>query len=73
VLWTLPALIFYVAFAIIPLFIALYYSFTSWNGLAPAVWIGLGNWRALFSDHVTLTSLPDDPGHGDQLDRTNSH
>ncbi len=57
VLWTLPALIFYVAFAIIPLFIALFYSFTSWNGLAPAVWIGLGNWRALFSDHVTLTSL----------------
>jgi len=57
VLWTLPALIFYVAFAIIPLFIALFYSFTSWNGLAPAVWIGLGNWRALFCDHVTLTSL----------------
>jgi raffinose/stachyose/melibiose transport system permease protein len=57
VLWTMPALLFYVAFAIIPLFIALYYSFTSWNGLAPAQWIGLGNWRALFSDQVTLTSL----------------
>ena len=57
VLWTMPALIFYVAFAIIPLFIALYYSFTSWNGLSPAEWIGLGNWRALFSDQVTLTSL----------------
>ena len=57
VLWPMPALIFYVAFAIIPLFIALYYSFTSWNGLSPAEWIGLGNWRALFSDQVTLTSL----------------
>jgi raffinose/stachyose/melibiose transport system permease protein len=57
VLWTMPALIFYVAFAIIPLFIALYYSFTNWNGLATPVWIGLGNWRALFSDRVTLTSL----------------
>ena len=57
VFWTLPALIFYVAFAIIPLFIALYYSFTSWNGLAAATWIGLGNWIALFSDHVTLFSL----------------
>jgi len=57
VLWTIPALLFYVAFAIIPLFIALYYSFTSWNGLASAQWIGLGNWRALFSDRVTLTSL----------------
>lgn len=57
VLWTAPALIFYIAFAIIPLFIALYYSFTRWNGLAPAQWIGLGNWSALFSDQVTLTSL----------------
>ena len=55
--WTLPALLFYVAFAIVPLFIALYYSFTRWNGLAPAQWIGLGNWGALFSDQVTLTSL----------------
>jgi raffinose/stachyose/melibiose transport system permease protein len=52
-----PALVFYIAFAIIPLFIALYYSFTSWNGLATPIWIGLGNWIALFSDHVTLYSL----------------
>jgi raffinose/stachyose/melibiose transport system permease protein len=57
VLWTMPALLFYVAFGIIALFIALYYSFTRWNGLAPAQWIGLGNWRALFSDQVTLNSL----------------
>ncbi|MEO8953095.1 MAG: sugar ABC transporter permease [Ktedonobacteraceae bacterium] len=57
VLWTAPALVFYVAFAIVPLFIALYYSFTSWNGLSTATWIGLGNWIALFSDHVTLNSL----------------
>lgn len=57
VLWTTPALLFYVAFAIVPLFIALYYSFTSWNGLSAATWIGLGNWTALFSDHVTLNSL----------------
>lgn len=57
VLWTMPALLFYVAFAIVPLFIALYYSFTRWNGLTPAQWIGLDNWRALFSDQVTLNSL----------------
>ena len=57
VLWTAPALVFYLAFAIIPLFIALYYSFTSWNGLSTATWIGFGNWIALFSDHVTLNSL----------------
>ena len=55
--WAVPALVFYVAFAIIPLFIAVYLSFTSWNSLTPAVWIGLGNWTALFSDAVTGNSL----------------
>jgi raffinose/stachyose/melibiose transport system permease protein len=55
--WTVPALVFYVAFAIIPLFIAVYLSFTRWNGLSPAVWIGLGNWIALLSDAVTGNSL----------------
>jgi raffinose/stachyose/melibiose transport system permease protein len=56
-LWTVPALLFYVAFAIIPLFIALYLSFTNWNGLTPAKWIGLQNWVGLLSDTVTGQSL----------------
>ncbi len=53
VLWTIPALVFYLLFAIIPMFIALYLSFTSWNGLSAATWVGLKNWVALFSDSVT--------------------
>jgi raffinose/stachyose/melibiose transport system permease protein len=57
VFWTVPALVFYVAFAIIPLFYAVYLSFTSWNGLTTPQWIGLGNWIALFSDAVTGHSL----------------
>jgi raffinose/stachyose/melibiose transport system permease protein len=57
VLWTVPALAFYLLFAIIPLFIALYLSFTSWNGLSAATWVGLKNWIALFSDSVTGYSL----------------
>lgn len=57
VLWSLPALAFYLLFAIIPLFIALYLSFTSWNGLTAATWVGLKNWLALFSDTVTGHSL----------------
>ena len=56
-LWTVPALLFYVAFAIIPLFVALYLSFTDWNGLSPAKWIGLQNWVSLLSDAVTGQSL----------------
>lgn len=57
VLWTVPALVFYLLFAIIPLFIALYLSFTSWNGLSSATWVGLQNWIALFSDSVTGHAL----------------
>ncbi|GCE25082.1 ABC transporter [Dictyobacter alpinus] len=57
VLWTLPALAFYLIFAIVPMFIALYLSFTNWNGLSPATWVGMKNWIALFSDSVTGHAL----------------
>lgn len=57
VLWTLPALVFYVCFAIIPMFIAVYLSFTQWNGLSPETWVGLKNWIGLFSDSVTGHAL----------------
>jgi raffinose/stachyose/melibiose transport system permease protein len=53
VLWTTPALAFYVLFALIPMFIALYLSFTQWNGISDATWVGLRNWVTLFSDNVT--------------------
>lgn len=57
VLWTAPALAFYLLFAIIPLFIAIYLSFTSWDGFSAINWVGLKNWIALFSDAVTGHSL----------------
>ncbi|HTK11433.1 MAG TPA: sugar ABC transporter permease [Ktedonobacteraceae bacterium] len=57
VLWTAPALAFYTLFALVPMLIALYLSFTQWNGLTPAVWIGLKNWIALLSDAVTGHAL----------------
>lgn len=53
VLWTAPALVFYALFVLVPLLIAVYLSFTRWNGLVQPTWIGPGNWLALFSDAVT--------------------
>jgi raffinose/stachyose/melibiose transport system permease protein len=53
VLWATPALIFYILFALIPMLIAVYLSFTNWNGISQAVWVGLKNWSALFSDATT--------------------
>lgn len=57
VFWAMPALLFYVLFALVPMFIALYLSFTQWNGLSPEVWVGWKNWIALFSDSVTGHAL----------------
>jgi raffinose/stachyose/melibiose transport system permease protein len=57
VLWTTPALLFYVLFALVPMLIALYLSFTQWDGLSQATWVGLRNWTTLFSDAVTGHSL----------------
>ncbi len=57
VLWATPALAVYLLFALVPMFIALYLSFTQWNGISSASWVGLQNWMALFSDSVTGHAL----------------
>src|SRR5947209_3715945 len=57
VLWTMPALVFYALFALVPMAIAVYLSFTQWNGLSPEVWVGWKNWIALFSDSITGHAL----------------
>lgn len=57
VLWTTPALVFYALFALVPMVIAVYLSFTQWNGLSPEVWVGWKNWIALFSDSITGHAL----------------
>ena len=57
VIWATPALVFYVLFALVPMLIALYLSFTQWNGLSPEVWVGWQNWIALFSDSVSGHAL----------------
>ncbi len=58
VVWSLPALAFYLLFAIIPMFIALYLSFTSWDGVSSTItWVGLKNWFTLFGDSITGNAL----------------
>ncbi len=50
ILFILPGFIVYTVFMIIPLFFAVYYSFFSWAGIGPKVFIGLGNFRKIFFD-----------------------
>ena len=61
-LWLLYGLLlapigFLIAFHYIPAASALYHAFTEWDVGAEATWVGLGNFRELFSDPVFLKSL----------------
>jgi raffinose/stachyose/melibiose transport system permease protein len=49
-LYLLPGLAFYVLFTLIPLAHAVKLSFYDWDGLTPAHYIGLGNYREALSD-----------------------
>ncbi|MCA3749415.1 MAG: sugar ABC transporter permease [Rubrobacter sp.] len=53
----LPAVAFFVAFALGPMAAAVYISFLDWDGVSAPRWIGLGNWVRTFTDSVTLHSL----------------
>lgn len=48
-----PALGFFVIFALGPMIAAAYISLLKWDGLNPSTFVGLDNWRRLFSDSVT--------------------
>jgi raffinose/stachyose/melibiose transport system permease protein len=52
-----PALTFFLTFAIIPLVVALYLSFTKWDAISDPEWVGLANWPTVLSDPATLHSL----------------
>ena len=54
---TLPALVFFVAFAVVPLIGVVLLSFTSWDGLGAITFSGLDSWRAVLSDSGLLHSL----------------
>ncbi|ARK31229.1 Trehalose transport system permease protein SugA [Halalkalibacter krulwichiae] len=46
-----PALIFFIVIQIIPFFMGVYYSFTSWNGISSATeWVGLENYKKIFTN-----------------------
>ena len=53
----LPTLIVYSVFIILPIIIAVYYSFTRYSGLGKAKFIGLENYARLLKDEVFWVSL----------------
>ena len=55
--WALPATVFFVLFAIVPLIFVAVLSFTNWTGLGDPQFNGLDNWSKLFHDPVMIKSL----------------
>ncbi len=52
-----PALVFFLAFAIIPLFGVLFLSFTTWNGLGEIRFEGFSSWITALTDPITANAL----------------
>lgn len=52
-----PALVFFLLFAIIPLFGVLFLSFTKWDGLGEIKLDGLSSWTTVLTDPVTGNAL----------------
>jgi xylobiose transport system permease protein len=48
--WAVPAVLFFLVFAVVPLGLVIYLSFTQWDGLSAPKLTGLGNWAHLFTD-----------------------
>jgi xylobiose transport system permease protein len=56
-LWSLPAITYFAIFAIVPLGVVAWLSFTSWNALGTPHWVGTANWSAMFKNTVMLQSF----------------
>ncbi|MER6155078.1 sugar ABC transporter permease [Streptomyces sp. NPDC001868] len=55
--WALPGVLFFTFFAVVPMALALYLSFTSWDGLGDPRPVGLDNWQKLLDDPRMTQSL----------------
>jgi raffinose/stachyose/melibiose transport system permease protein len=56
-LMLIPAITFFLVFALGPLLAAVYISFLNWDGISAPSWVGLANWTRAFTDPVTLHSI----------------
>ncbi|MEU3252851.1 sugar ABC transporter permease [Streptomyces sp. NPDC006997] len=55
--WALPAVLFFAFFAIVPMALAFYLSFTKWDGLTDPQPVGFDNWQRLLDDPRLTQSL----------------
>lgn len=55
--WAVPATLFFLLFAVVPLILVAVLSFASWDGLGAPRFAGLENWKALVHDPTMIRSL----------------
>lgn len=68
-LFVAPAIIGFIVFAVGPLIASLILSFTRWNLVTDPQWIGLQNWRTVFTFSAAETPPALDPDTGERLFR----
>lgn len=56
-IYILPSFIIILLFVIIPIIMSVYYSFTDYNVINPAVWVGFKNYFVMFKDIYVQESL----------------
>jgi len=56
-IFVLPALAAYATFVLWPIFETVKYSFYNWDGVATAQWVGLDNYKTVFSNSQLLTVI----------------
>lgn len=57
IVWALPATFYFAIFALVPLVVVVWLSFTNWGGIGSPQWAGLANWKALVSDPIMRKSI----------------
>lgn len=55
--WAVPALAYFALFALVPMVLVVYLSFTHWDGLSSPTWAGGANWAYLLRDPQVVQSL----------------
>lgn len=55
--YAVPALVFFAVFALVPLVVALWLSFTTWDAISSPTFVGLSNWTSVLADAGTWHAL----------------
>ncbi|GAA1926126.1 sugar ABC transporter permease [Streptomyces sodiiphilus] len=55
--WAIPGVLFFLFFAIIPMALVGYLSFTEWDGLGAPTWNGGANWSQLWNDSTMRQAI----------------